>query len=162
MKINFEKINTGEIGSFLGFLYPKVEANKESLLIQLLTAFGSCLGQKVYFKAAEDKHFTNLYVAIVGKSARGRKGQSLNMIKQIFRGVDDQWYEKQIFKGLSSGEGLIKTVSDEFVIDEFSKVEILKEKKDKRALIIESEFSSVLKMTQREGNILSQVLLTLS
>lgn len=131
MKIDFEKFNSKNIGAFLNIIHPKVESNREALLIQLLTIFGNCIGQSAHFKAAEDIHHTNLFVVLVGESSRGRKGQSLNMIKQPFKDIDHDWYSKRIKKGLSSGEGLIKNVSDEIDTDPKTNFQITKNIQDK-------------------------------
>lgn len=160
MKINFEKINTGDLGVFVDTLHRHVESNKESILIQLLTCFGNCIGRSAYFTAAADKHYTNLFTVIVGLSSRGRKGQSLNMVKSLFAEAVPDWADKRIKKGLSSGEGLIYHIRDDIQTEDtphqvFDRSEY---SSDKRLLVTESEFSSVLKMTSREGNILSQVL----
>lgn len=158
MKIDFSKFNAGNIEDFLRLLHPCVEANRESLLIQLLACFGNCIGRTAFFTAAEDKHYTNLFVVVVGKSSRGRKGQSLNLIRSLFKGVDDIWYADRIKKGLSSGEGLIKHIEDKVDEHALTGVKFNQGNLDKRILCLESEFSSVLRMTQREGNILSQIL----
>lgn len=155
MKIQFDNLNTGFVGDIVNELHPCVESNKESILIQLLACFGNCIGRTAYFSAAADRHFTNLNVVIVGKSSRGRKGQSLNVVKSLFEDVDENWFKTRIKKGLASGEGLIYHIKDANPLEEndpFAGTD------DKRILCVESEFSSVLKMTQREGNVLSQVL----
>ena len=157
-KFKISDFKSGLIGEIISAISPLIESNSESLLIQLLTCFGGCLGPTSYFYAAEDKHHANLFVTLVGRSARGRKGQSLNMIKEIFRCVDPDWSQNHIKKGLSSGEGLIHHVRDESVMDNQTGVNILLGTGDKRLLCVESEFSSALKVTQRDGNILSQIL----
>ena len=162
MRIKFEEINTGEVGVILNALHPIVESNKEALLVQLITLFGNCIGRTAYFTAAADKHYTNLFTIIVGQSSRGRKGQSLNMVKSLFVDACPEWANHCIKKGLSSGEGLIAHIKDKdndnILTAELPFLENPVRADDKRLLITESEFSSVLKMTQREGNILSQVL----
>lgn len=158
MELDFNSIETGDVGAFVNALHTNVECNKEPLLIQLLALFGNCIGRSSHFTAAADRHFTNLFAIVVGKSARGRKGQSLNMVKQLFYDAEPEWSTSRIKKGLSSGEGLISHIKDDIQIDVQSGVEINQGEVDKRLLIVESEFSSVLKMTQRDGNILSQVL----
>ena len=50
--------------------------------------------------------------------------------------------------GVGSGEGIISELKDEQGV----------ESKDKRLLIFESEFATVLRVMQREGNILSPIL----
>lgn len=156
--IQFEKYETGLIGEVITQIHPLVESNRESLLIQLLACFGNCVGRGPHFLAAADKHFCNLFVLLVGKSSRGRKGQSLNMIKSLFECIDKDWLDNRVLKGLSSGEGLISKVSDKTFDDVVTGVQIQTSEVDKRLLCVETEFSSVLKQTQREGNTLSQTL----
>jgi hypothetical protein len=81
----------------------------------------------------------------VGQSSRGRKGTSLNHIKSRLGSVDKDWKENRIESGLSSGEGLMTAVRDEGGID-------------KRLLCVESEFATILKNLERQGNILSVIL----
>lgn len=156
--LNFKNFELGLTNEIISEIHPLVESNKESLLIQLLTCFGNCIGRKPHFKAAADKHFTNLFVLLVGKSSRGRKGQSLNMIKNLFEEVDSAWTRSNIAKGLSSSEGLVFRLKDEIFHDADSGVDILTGIKDKRLLCIETEFSSVLRQSQRDGNTLSQII----
>lgn len=123
-----------------------------------MVCFGNCIGPTAYWNSVADKHFANLFILLVGRSARGRKGQSFNVIKDLFKLVDPEWSESRIMKGLSSGEGLIRKLQDETTMDSDSGCEIQIGSNDKRLLCVESEFSSVLKMTRREGNVLSQVI----
>lgn len=67
------------------------------------------------------------------------------MFIEVLSGIDDEWTQTQIRSGLSSGEGICWALRD----DEEGGP------RDKRLLIVESEFASVLKIAQREGNTLS-------
>jgi hypothetical protein len=87
-------------------------------------------------------------VALVGASGRGRKGTSWGQSIRPLQGVEDDWLANNITSGLSSGEGLIHTLRD----DEEDTG------KDKRLLVREGEFASVLKVLTREGNTLSAML----
>lgn len=155
MRIDFEKIESGFVGEVVNAVHSTVEANKESILIQFLACFGNCIGRTAHFVAAEDRHYANLFVVIVGQSSRGRKGQALNAVKALFDGVDDEWFKNRVKKGLASGEGLISHIKDANPLNESDPFNLIE---DKRLLSTESEFSSVLKVSQREGNILSQIL----
>ena len=99
------------------------------------------------------RHHTNLFGVLVGETAKGRKGTSENRIREVFRAVDES-LSPRIMTGLSSGKGLIWAVRDQI-----EKKEPIKEKGrivdyqtviadhgviDKRLLVIESEFASVL------------------
>ncbi len=157
----------GLAGDIVKTLEPHTEADPASLLLQLLTAFGNCVGRGAYFKAEADKHYPNLFTVMVGASAKGRKGTSWGQIESLFSVVDDPWSKQCIHSGLSSGEGLIWLIRDEIK----KKVAIREKKRivgyedeiidpgieDKRALILESEFASPLKVLNREGNTLSPI-----
>jgi hypothetical protein len=70
----------------------------------------------------------------------------------LFVDVDPEWLTDRIQSGLSSGEGLIETVRDPDPDGEDEGVQ------DKRLLVYQGEFASVLAVTAREGNTLSGVL----
>jgi hypothetical protein len=53
-----------------------------------------------------------LFAALVGASAKGRKGQSWSTPRHIFSEIDGPWAGNCVKSGLSSGEGLIYHVRD--------------------------------------------------
>jgi len=158
----------GLAGEIVKAIAPHTEADPAGLLLQLLTAFGNVVGRGAYWIAEADKHYPNLYGVMVGASAKGRKGSSWGQIKNLFRSVDEEWIKSSIYKGLSTGEGLIWVVRDAI-----EKTVPIKEQgriighqqemvdpgiSDKRALVIESEFASTLRVMGRDGNTLSAVM----
>ena len=100
----------GLAGDIVRMIEPHSEADPAALLLQTLAAFGNCVGRGPHFRVEADRHGLNLFVAMVGRSARGRKGTSWGHIQRIFHDVDRFWEEKCVRPGLSSGEGLIKAV----------------------------------------------------
>ena len=116
--------------------------------------------------AEADYHGTNLFTVMVGETAKGRKGSSRGHIHELFSRIDPVWANTRNMGGLSSGEGLIWAVRDPI-----EKTEAIKEKgrytgeyetvivdagvDDKRLLVFEPEFASVLKVMVREGSTLS-------
>ncbi len=115
-----------------------------------------------------DVHRLNLFATIVGITGKSRKGVSRGQAQGIFEPVDPDWVRGCITSGLSSGEGLINVIKDkvekqrpivekgrvvgyETVIDDPG-VE------DKRLLVIQTEFSAVLKVMTREANTLSEMI----
>src|SRR5207248_4063714 len=100
------------------------------------------------FLADSAKHHANLFAVVVGQSSRSRKGTSWNHIRRILANVDPEWAKSRVMGGVGSGEGIIFELKDEEGT----------EPKDKRLLIFESEFATVLRVMQREGNILSPIL----
>lgn len=142
-----EKALHGLAGDIVRAIEPHSEADPAALLIQTLVGFGNIIGRTAHFIAEADSHYMNLFTVIVGSSSRGRKGSSWGHVRRLLEAVDDKW-ASCIVGGLSSGEGLIHHVRD----DEASP------NADKRALVIETEFASVLRVQKRESNTLSTTL----
>lgn len=139
----------GLAGDVVRTLEPHTEADPAALLIQFLIFVGVCVGRNAYYLVEGDKHFANLFAVLVGETGKGRKGTSLGRIRQLFEMIDDPFSGRCIQSGLSSGEGLIHAVRDD--TDNDAGVE------DKRLLVAESEFAGLLKVMQREGNIISRI-----
>jgi len=118
--------------------------------------FGSVIGRTAHFKVEATIHHLNLYVALVGPTAKARKGTSLDHVSARFKTVDSIWATDCIASGLSSGEGLIWKIRDA-TYDVDGNVDD-PGVKDKRLLVVETEFASVLRVLGRENNILSAIL----
>ena len=157
----------GLAGNIVGTIEPHTESDPAALLIQFLTVFGNVVGRGPHFKAEADEHHLNMFSCLVGETAKGRKGTSLGYVFKIFQSIDESW-KQCVQSGLSSGEGLIWAVRDEIV-----KTEPIREKKkivsyqdlivdqgidDKRAMIVQSELASTLRVLGRDGNTLSAIL----
>jgi hypothetical protein len=158
----------GLAGEIVRAIEPHSEADPVALLMQTLIAFGSVINRSARFMAECDAHYCNLFAVLVGLSSKGRKGTSLNQIRRLMSAVDEDWESKCVTKGMSSGEGLIWEIRDKI-----EKMEPVREKgrivdhqkalidegvKDKRLLVVQTEFAQVLKMALREGNILSEII----
>jgi hypothetical protein len=158
----------GLAGDLVRAIDPNTEAAKVAVLIQTLVCFGNCIGPGPHFRVENTRHALNLFAVVVGQTAKGRKGTSWNRVKEVFAAVDPEWTKDRIVSGMSSGEGLIWEVRDPVVKVEavrergvpttFESVQVDQGVQDKRLLVLESEFASVLKQADRSGNILSAVL----
>ena len=145
----------GLAGDVVGAIEPHSEADPAALLINVLVSFGNVIGDGPHFMAEADRHPMRLFAICVGETSKGRKGISWGHIERLFKAVDPEWANGHVLSGLSSGEGLIWAVRDPIE----KKEEIIDEGiHDKRLLVLESEFSSVLRVLRREGNILSAVI----
>ena len=155
----------GLAGDFVRAIEPHTEADPVALLISYFVAVGSVIGRGPHFVADAAKHYTNLNTALVGRTARGRKGSSWAQVRRPFETVDSDWALACIQYGLSSGEGLIWAVRDPIekhepvrekgrVVD-YQDVEEDPGVTDKRLLILEQEFASTLRVMGRDGNTLS-------
>jgi len=151
----------GLAGTFVSIIEPHTEADPVAILVQFLTAFGNIIGNSAYYLVEGDKHHANLYALLVGSTSRGRKGTALGRVRVVFDKIEASWVANQIVSGLSSGEGVIEYARD--------KVEQWDTKKqemeivdpgvtDKRLMVIEAEFASMLAVMSRHGQRLSPVI----
>ena len=145
----------GVVGVIIRKLEPYSEANPASLCMQLLAALGSALGGGAYFEVENDRHSANLFLALVGKSSKARKGVSWGRVEAIMSQVDYEWLKTRVLSGLSSGEGLVHAVRDD---SQGKNNEIVEGVRDKRLLVFEGEFAQVLRVMRRDGNTLSGIL----
>jgi hypothetical protein len=159
----------GLAGEFVGMVEPHTEADPVALLGQFLTYFGNVIGPGPYYKVEGDRHHTNLDLTPVGATSKARKGTSHGHVRNVFEQVDPAWAQGRITGGLSSGEGLIWEVRDPIskrepvrqggrLTGEYQEIEVDAGVNDKRLLVYEPEFSSVLKVMGREGSNLSDVI----
>lgn len=144
---------TGIAGRFVRLLEPHTESDAPSLLVQFLTAFGNSIGRGAHARAEDDRHYGNLFSLVVGGTSRGRKGTSWSRVRAFVAAADKHWAETCIHPGgLSSGEGLIWAVRD--AADDGTAPGVA----EKRQLVVQNEFTSVLRVCARDGNTLSQTL----
>lgn len=159
----------GLAGEVVHAIEPHTESDSAGLLVQFLVALGSAAGRNTHFRVEADAHYPNLFAVLVGESSVSRKGTSWGHTRRIYQSADPEWASGRILTGLSSGEGLIWGVRDPI-----EKTRPVRQRgagivsyetfiedqgvADKRAMVMESEFSSPLKVMAREGNTLSCVI----
>jgi len=136
----------GLAGEFVSLTLPHTEADPVALLTQFLISFGNVIGRSAYFRVEETYHYTRDNLVIVGNSSKSRKGTAKDHVDKRFEIADPLWSKECMISGFGSGEGLICQVRDDPIIT------------DKRRLVGESEFASILKVTNRNENILSMVI----
>ncbi len=158
----------GLAGDIVRTLEPQTEADPVALLIHVLVGVGNLGGRCPHFRVGGTSHYTNENAICVGRTSSARKGTAKSDTFNLLHHVDPAWADNHVVAGLSSGEGLIWAVRDEI-----EKQEPIRDKKktitgyqtviadkgvaDKRLLVIEPEFASVLRVAGRDGNTLSTV-----
>lgn len=154
-----EEALQGLPGEIVRAIEPHSEADNVALLVNLLAAFGSAAGRGTYLQVGADRHGLNLFAALVGETAKGRKGSSWSFVRDLMSSADMLWPDR-VQTGLSSGEGLIHAVRDgEVDYDaEGSATVIDAGVSDKRLLVLEGEFGGSLGAMTRQGSTLSAVL----
>ena len=143
----------GPAGEFVTRTAPHTESDPIALLTQFLVAVGAAAGRNVHYAVEATRHHLNEFVILVGPSGKGRKGSSWDHVDALLEQIDQDFTERCISSGLSSGGGLIWEVRDPEAGDGVAGVG-----RDKRRVVLESEFAQVLKVLAREGNTLSPVI----
>ena len=141
----------GIAGDYVRLVEPASEADPAALLVQFLVMAGNIIGHHPFYLVEATRHHLNLFVVLVGLTSKARKGTSWGLVKRVFGTVAGNWARDCLATGLSSGEGLIERVRDP---DEKGKNGV----HDKRLMVNQGEFSSVLRSMDRSGNTLSMVL----
>lgn len=132
------------LSKYINSIFADTEADPMAIAAQFLVIFGNCIGRTSYFVMEGTRHYTNLYMVIVGKSAKARKGTSWEHAMAPFRVAAPDWVKSAIVSGLSSGEGIIAHCS--------------REETKGVVLVQEAEFAGPLKNFSRQGNTLSTTL----
>lgn len=148
----------GLAGRIVKKLMPQTETHPASILFHTLARFGNMIGRTAFTQIEATRHYGNIFVVLVGASAKSRKGTANDRVEEIFKGIDSAWENTRQSSGFGSGEGVIDSVRDDRQIFVKGKSQIVPGVKDKRLFIREGEFSRILAVGNREGNLLSQVL----
>ena len=155
----------GPAGEYVLTLEPETEADPHAVLAILLTGFSNIIGHRPFFAVGRTTHYLNLYAMTVGPTALGRKGTARSDAMWVLSALDSTW--PRPVNGLSSGEGLIEAVRDPVMAISTRKAAKGKRRRvdtvdpgvvDKRLLVFEAEFGSVLSRMRRENNSLSSVM----
>ena len=140
---------SGEIAEAIA---PTTEASIPALLLTTLVSFGNAAGAESRALVGDDEHPARLFVVLVGATASSRKGTSLAAVRPILRSADNDWFSASRVNGFASGEaivaklgGYLRGSNDEAPIE-------------RRALVVETEFSRLLQVNNRDGSTASPIL----
>lgn len=139
----------GLAGAIVEKIAPHTEADPIAILAQLLVCCGALIGRGAYFQVEATLHHPNEFAILIGESAKARKGSSFDHVAKLISEADPG-FPARLSTGLSSGEGLIWTLRDPAGQDPGNP--------DKRLLVVEPEFASLLKAASREISTLSPTL----
>src|SRR5579859_32017 len=151
----------GPIGEIVRAIEPHSTADSAATLLQFLVAWGNLIGRGPHWYFESTRHSLNLFLCIVGRSSRARKGTSWGNVRRVLREIDRDWEQRQVKSGFASGEALIDSVRDARTVlkkgqsGNYVEEEAEPAAQDKRMLWIQAEFGSTLTLKGREGNILS-------
>jgi hypothetical protein len=145
-------------GKIIDAVAPYTEAHPAAMLVQYLAEYGALIGPSAHVEVDNRRHPARLYPLIVGRTSSGAKGTSYGVARALFRAserADPEAFGAPLRRvsGLSSGEGLIQLVRDGNPDNDDDPGVT-----DKRLLVVEEEFASVLAVMERQGNILPATL----
>ena len=143
----------GLIGDTIEQIAEQTEADPKGILIAILTAFGSVVGHQPFIWIGARKHHANIFSVIHGKTGT-LKGEPMHICKALMGDVE--WQKECIKKGLGSGEGLIELVRDAGATADGKMIPGVS---DKRLMVVDSEFSKLLKLCRRNDSTLSPLIL---
>jgi putative DNA primase/helicase len=138
------------------------EAHPVAVAANYLAFYCAAIGRGPFQRIGDSIVHCRPYSLLVGRSGKARKGTSESTVREVFRRAYDILQHRhqgveplRIHNGgLSTGEGVAWAIRDAVEPDKNGKggdpgV------RDKRILVIESEFANVLAQCRREGNTLS-------
>jgi hypothetical protein len=137
------------------------EAHPVAVAANVLVMFCAMIGRGLVQYIGDAALHARLFILIVGKSGKARKGTAEHTPMRIFRLVCEILRERLKTAdrnrihggGLSTGEGLVYAIRDAREGDEGRDGD--PGVNDKRLLVIEPEFDNVLSQVKRDGNTLS-------
>jgi hypothetical protein len=133
------------------------ESNPYAIATNFLAYLSCAIGRGTFLQIGNTEHHPRIFSLHVGRSGRGRKGDSLALVMKIdeFIRTHSPILCPQIHRGgLSSREGLAALIHDGFQQGSLAVPAI----EDKRLWVVESEFANVLQQSRRKGNTLSMAL----
>jgi hypothetical protein len=155
----------GLAGEIVRIAEPDTEACPEAILVQTLIAIGNIIGREVWRNQGDYQRLVE-FGCLVGPSGDG-KGVSWSVVEGLLQQIEPEWAKSCIKKGVATGEALVNEIRDErTVVLKGKEDKVTGEAKtvvepgiaDKRALILEQEFSRLLGVSARQGNPFSEVI----
>lgn len=122
------------------------DADPPGIYASLQAGAGVLAGSGPYVRIGNIRHPLLIWPLLMGRTGSGRKGEATTVAEVFLRRAKLSTFPALTVAGLSSGEGLIEQVCDDGPRAE-----------DRRLLVIETEFSSVMARSRREGNTLAAI-----
>lgn len=138
----------GPVGQIVRTLAPHTEAHPAGLLLVMLAYVGNYVGPGAYFLVGSRRHPGRTNPLLVGRTGGGRKGMATAESTWVFREIDIEYGEYNIKGGIRTGQALVHEVRDAAKNDPGVT--------DKRLVLIEEEFATVLRLMGDRQSILSQ------
>jgi len=140
------------------------EAHPVAVAVHFISLFCCAIGRNAFQHIGDATVHARPFFLVVGKSGKARKGTSEVTAREVARLADALLRKRNGSTdrlrihdgGLSSGEGVAWAIRDPRAPDDNGKGAD-PGVRDKRLMVIESEFANLLAQTKREGNTLSAI-----
>lgn len=143
---------TGLLGDIVTAADPTTEADPVGVLASLLAGTGALIGPGPHVRIGNTPHPLLVWPLLFGRTGSGRKGEAGGTAATFLRTAGGDDWRRISVTGLSSGEGLIERLRDARDENDTAGSE------DKRLLVEEPEFASVMARSRRESSTLPAVL----
>lgn len=140
----------GVAGEIVQAADPTTEADPVGVYVSLLASVGVIIGTRPYVPVGNTRHPLLIWPLLFGRTGAGRKGEA-DQTARVFLAEASADYARLKVKGLTSGEGLIERIRDPADAEDTGSM-------DKRLIVMEPEFASVMARAKREGSTLGAVL----
>jgi hypothetical protein len=146
---------TGILGEIVAAAAPTTEADPVGIYASLLAGTGVIMNATPYVRVGNTHHPLLIWPLLLGRTGSGRKGEATSTAEIFLRSAAPEAQDFMV-SGLSSGEGLIERIRDPDD-DPEGKFRQPGGTDDKRLIVLETEFASVLARSKREGSTLAAV-----
>ena len=144
----------GLVGEVAELFEAGSEIDGAAVIFQLLAVVGAMVGRTNWFPVGVDRHYPNLFVAVVGPPGTGTKGMGLRAALDVARRADPGFVAERVTGGIRSREALIDFVRDEEMVD---KAVVARSADDQRA-VVTTELADLFATARRGATNVSEAL----
>ncbi len=143
----------GILGEIALAAAPGTEGDPVGILATLMWGAGVLVGAGPHVTIANTEHPLLIWPMLFGRSGSGRKGEAHDAARVVLRQASAV-YDDLLERGLSSGEGLIERIRD----PDPNNDKDMGGTTEKRLLVEETEFRTVMARARRDGNSLAGIM----
>jgi len=145
----------GPLGEFAKRHRNQITLNLAAFYAMLLPAIGSLIGRRAVITVSRDRHYPNLFSAIVGSTGSG-KGNCWNIVEYLLEKIDPT-SAARLHRDAASAQGLIGLVRDASTRTEGKRTIEDPGVTDKRCLLLFEEMDTLFVAMSRTGSTLAPV-----
>lgn len=144
------RVYRGLFGHLVDLANNYTEAAPISVLAHLIVMFGVAINRTPHFMIGPTRHGLNEFMVNVGPSGTGRKGTAGDAAGAFFNEAWPEFWRRCVRDGANTGQGLLYHLRDPVSDKEGNITD--EGVTDKRMLLFESEFSTLLRLSEKENN----------